>query len=302
MQKSIQKNDSRTATWISHSSIRTYLSCPRAYYLTSVYKNPKTGNRMGLVQPALSLGQAVHDVLESLSQLPAAERMGQSLVERFERAWQKVSGQKGGFDNESQELEYKKRGEEMIARVQKNPGILAKKAVKLKTDGFIPHYWLSEEENIILCGKIDWLEYLEETDSVHIVDFKTGKNEEDGKSLQLPIYLLLTANCQKRNATKASYWYLDKSDGLSEVSLPKIDEAIDQVLKVAKKIKLARELKTFKCPKGESGCMICRPFETVYRDEALFVGTSDARQDMYFVKNQKNKAIKENKGDNSVIL
>ena len=286
----------RHATWVSHSSIRTYLSCPRAYYLTSVYKLP-TGNRMGIVQPALSLGQAVHEVLESLSQLPTEERMSQPLLERFNTAWRKVSGKKGGFSDESQEKEYRTRGDSMISRVQKNPGVLTKKAVKLKTDGFLPNYWLSETDNIILCGKIDWLEYLEDTDSVHIVDFKTGKHEEDGKSLQLPIYLLLAANCQKRKATKASYWYIDQTDELSEVKLPELEDAHEQVLKVAKKIKLARELQTFKCPKGESGCVVCRPFETVYRGDATFIGTSDSKQDMFYVPSQNS----ENTTD-SVIL
>lgn len=294
----------RHATWVSHSSMRTYLACPRAYYLTSVYKMPKTGNRMGIVQPPLSLGQAVHEVLEALSQLPTEERMSQPLLERFNTAWQKVSGQLGGFTSDIQEKEYKDRGESMIRRVQLSPGVLTRKAVKLKTDGFIPHYWLSEDDNIILCGKIDWLEYLEDSDSVHIVDFKTGKHEEDGESLQLPIYLLLAANCQKRKATKASYWYLDQTDELSEVTLPDIEEAFERVLKVAKKIKLAKELKTFKCPKGESGCHTCRPFEAVYRGEAMFVGTSDSKQDMFFIPStiDRTKKDKTDDGVDSVIL
>jgi ATP-dependent helicase/DNAse subunit B len=61
----------------------------------------------------------------------------------------------------------------------------------------LPHYWLSEDDGIILCGKIDWLQYLPDTDSVHIVDFKTSKNKEKANSLQLPIYLLLVSNTQK---------------------------------------------------------------------------------------------------------
>ncbi|QQS44706.1 PD-(D/E)XK nuclease family protein [Candidatus Roizmanbacteria bacterium] len=95
---------------------------------------------------------------------------------------------------------------------------MARKAVKIKED--LPHYWLSEEDNIILCGKIDWLEYLPETDSVHIIDFKTSKYDEDGDSLQLPIYYLLVTNTQKREVSKASYWYLERNDDLTEKELP----------------------------------------------------------------------------------
>ena len=49
----------------------------------------------------------------------------------------------------------------------------------------------NEEENIILNGKIDWLEYVPEDDSIRVIDFKTGKNDEKEGSLQLPIYILL---------------------------------------------------------------------------------------------------------------
>src|SRR3989338_4517432 len=87
---------------------------------------------------------------------------------------------------------YKKRGEEMLSYLGQNPGPLKNLAVKIKMD--LPYYYLSEQDNIILCGKIDWLEYLPESDSVHIIDFKTGRGEEDKDSLQLPIYHLLVTN------------------------------------------------------------------------------------------------------------
>ena len=70
----------------------------------------------------------------------------------------------------------------MLQRVIKHPGPVAKLAVKIKQD--LPYYWLSEEDNIILCGKIDWLEYLPDQDGVHIIDFKTSKYDEAPQSLQ----------------------------------------------------------------------------------------------------------------------
>src|SRR5258708_7165136 len=142
----------------------------------------------------------------------------------------------------------------MLRRVMAHPGPLKNLAVKIKMD--LPHYWLSEEDDIILCGKIDWLEYFPDTDTVQIIDFKTGKNEEDGTSLQLPIYTLLVANCQKRKATRACYWYLERSDDLTEHSLPDLEESRERVLKVAKEMKLARKLERFKCPDG--GCYACK--------------------------------------------
>jgi ATP-dependent helicase/DNAse subunit B len=274
------KMDKYKATWVSHSSISDFLACPRSYYLRNVYKDPNTGNKITVTSPSLSLGQVVHEILEGLSVLPAEERLKISLVSKFDVAWKKVRGERGGFKNLTQEKEYKERGEQMLRRVEENPGPILKKAVKIPTNELnLPNYYLSEEDNIILCGKIDWLEYLEKTDSVHIIDFKTGKNEEDEDSLQLPIYLLLTTNTQKRKVEKASYWYLDKADELQEKKLPDINESKEKVLTIARRIKLARSLNHFVCP--HNGCLKCRPLERVLRGEGKKVGESDTRQDIY---------------------
>ena len=59
--------DPYKATWVSHSSIGDFLKCPRAYYLHNVYKDPGTRRKINIVNPALSLGVAVHEVLEGLA-------------------------------------------------------------------------------------------------------------------------------------------------------------------------------------------------------------------------------------------
>ena len=61
----------------------------------------------------------------------------------------------------------------------------------------LPHYYLNDTDNIILCGKVDWIEYLDEVDGLRVIDFKTGRNEEKEESLQLPIYQLLLHNLQR---------------------------------------------------------------------------------------------------------
>jgi hypothetical protein len=164
---------------------------------------------------------------------------------------------------------------------------VAELAVKINMD--LPYYWLSEEDNIILCGKIDWLKYNPESDSVEIIDFKTSKNEEGGESLQLPIYSLLVHNCQKRKVDGAWYWYLESSDSLTKKELPEVEESAEKILKIAKKIKLARQLEVFKCPEGEGGCRSCRPMETILKGEAEFVGHDEYRADVYIL----NKTEKE---------
>lgn len=282
--------DKFAALWISHTSVSTFLKCPRAYYLQNVYKDPTTNHKIQLMSPPLALGQAVHEVLESLSVLPTEERFKKSLIERFEAVWPKVSGKNGGFLSESQETRFKQRGEAMLRRVMDHPGPLKNKAVKIKGD--LPQYWLSEADEIILCGKIDWLEYIEDSDAVHVIDFKTSTKEEDSRSLQLPIYHLLVHNVQHRTVAKASYWYLENNDELTEKALPNLEAAHEEVLEIAKKIKVQRKLGIYKCPNGESGCFACQPLEKILRGEAELVGVTDHRQDMYIL-NAENESLED---------
>jgi CRISPR/Cas system-associated exonuclease Cas4 (RecB family) len=274
--------DKFSAVWVSHTSMSDFLKCPRAYYLNNIYKDPSTGHKVKIMSPALALGSAVHEVVESLSVLPTSKRFETPLREKFEQVWKKTSGLRGGFRSEEEESLYRARGEAMLSRVTKNPGPLKNLAVKIKMD--LPYYWLSEEENIILCGKLDWLEYFPDQDAVHIIDFKTSKsNNEDPNSLQLPIYYLLATKCQHRQVIKASYWYLERDDALTPKELPDPEESEKTILKIAKDIKLARKLNRFKCPNGDKGCSACKPLEKIQNHEATFIGVNEYNQDIYIL-------------------
>lgn len=283
-----KKRDTFGAVWVSHSSMGDFLKCPRAYYLHNVYKDPKTRRKINVTSPALALGVSVHEVVEGLGRYSADKRSAVPMLAQFEEAWKKVSGKKGGFTDASQEAESKARGIAMIERVARNLGPLAQKTVKLKegTGGMPPNMFLTDEDDIILCGKIDWLIYEPTDDSVHLLDFKTGKNEEGGESLQLPIYQLLMHNLQKRKVTGASYWYLDRDDVPVPANLPSVEESFNRVIEVARKVKAARDRATthgpenvFICAKGS--CFACRPFEKILRGEAEYVGVGEYNQDIY---------------------
>lgn len=276
--------DKYNSVWVSHSSIGDFLKCPRLYYLHNVYKNDK-GKKINITSPALSLGIAVHETLEGLSKFKTEERFLKPLEETFEEEWKKVSGKQGGFKSVEEEKAAKERGRNMIIRVANNPGPLARKTVKISKshNDMPPNFFLSEEENIILNGKIDWLEYIPEDDSIRVIDFKTGRNKENESSLQLPIYLLLLNNLQKRKVSGAAYWYLDCDDKPMAVELPDAIKARDTVLEIARKVKSAREKNEFNCPKGPSGCFACRPFEKILKGEAEYIGIGGYGQEMYIV-------------------
>jgi ATP-dependent helicase/DNAse subunit B len=276
--------DKYKAVWVSHSSISDFLKCPRAYYLHNMYKS-KDDRKINLVSPALSLGQIVHQTLEGLVEYKAEDRFKKPLLDIFEENWKKVSGKIGGFKSLEQEVEAKERGKKMIEMVIKNPGPLLNKTVKLseEKDGMLPNFFLSEEDNIILCGKIDWLEYIEKDDSLRVIDFKTGKNEEENNSLQLPIYVLLLDALQKRKVSGAAYWYLNNSEILSNIELPNIEDSREKVLSIAKRISKAREIGRFECPKGRQGCFSCQPYEKIIKGEAEFVGIGEYNKELYSI-------------------
>ncbi len=279
--------DKYSAVWVSNTSIRNFLECPRAYYLKNVYRDPQTNNKIKIINPPLAMGQVVHEVLESLSKLPVNKRFQESLQGKLDKAWKKIAGEKGGFPNKEVEQEYKKKARGMISKVTQTPGPLKRLAVKIQMD--LPHYWLSKEKGIILCGKIDWLEYLPEKDAVHIIDFKTGKKNNKSDDRQLAIYQLLVSNTQKRPVEKASFWYLKDHNVPTPKKLPDLDESKKEILEIAQKIKLARQLQRFKCPQGEKGCFACRPLERVIKGEGKLVGTDEYDNNVYILPKTKTK-------------
>lgn len=282
--------DKYSAVWVSNTSIRDFLQCPRAYYLKHIYRDPQSNNKIKIITPPLAMGQVVHQVLESLSKLPVEKRFQESLQTKLDQAWKKISGERGGFPNKKVEQKYKKKARNMISRVTQTPGPLKKLAVKINMD--LPHYWLSKEKGIILCGKIDWLEYLPEKDAVHIIDFKTGKKNNKSDDLQLAIYHLLVSNAQKRPVEKASFWYLKDNNVPSPKELPDLEKAEKEILDIAQKIKLARQSQRFDCPQGEEGCFACRPLERVINGEGNLVGTDEYNNNVYILPKTKEKRNK----------
>lgn len=244
--------------------------------------------------PAIALGQAVHAVLDTISELSAERRFDTPLPVLFEESWKNVAGSFGGFTSDEEENKAKSRGRDMLGKLAKNPGPLKNQAVKIrmpKNSLPLPHFTLSAQDGIVLCGKVDWLEYIPETKSVHIIDFKTGRKKEDGNSLQLPIYQLLVQNTQKWPVEKVSYWYLENdNNGLEEQPMDGLDAAIKRLLEVAQKMKLARRLEKFACP--TDGCSACRPFEAIIQGEAELVH-DDGRTDVYMLKSIDERSLDE---------
>jgi len=290
------KQDKYNAVWLSHSSLSDYIKCPRLYYLRNVWKN-KEGRKVNIVSPYMSLGSAVHQTIEPLANIKVEDRFQNNLKEVFENLWPKYTGLKGGFTDSEIEASFKKRGLEMIQNVIENKGPLEHKTVKFYQGDFIPNIYLSESDNIILCGLVDWVEYIDKDDTLRVIDFKTGLKDEKEDSMQLPIYKILVEALQKRKVSSGAYWYLSKDKAPKNVEL--LDEDMEEIkgkiLTIGKDIKSKKDSaknkvdleKNFQCPTG--GCKECKDFElirnyTVDNDEIIYLGTGQYNQDLYFIK------------------
>ena len=126
------------------------------------------------------------------------------------------------------------------------------------------------------------MEYLDKIDSVHIIDFKTSKKDEEDDSLQLPIYYLLAKNCQVRHVAQMSYWYLEREEGIVQKELPTSSNVINLIMERALEIQLATKLNRFKC-KNPDGCYSCKPYEKIARGEGEFIGMGQYKEDIYIL-------------------
>ncbi len=272
--------------WLSHSSITDFEKCPRLYFLHNVYKEVPSAKKIQVVNRYLTLGMVVHDTLERIRYLPQSVRFAVSLMDIFEEVWSQNLGKKGGFLSNDQEKEFKDRGIAMVKRVQEYPGPIANLSTIIKKKHeMVASMWLSKEDDLVLCGNVDWVEVLP-NGSLHIIDFKTGKSEEDADSLQLQIYLLLAKSGNKRAVTKLSYWYLNKDDAPKEITLPDLEGVMEILIEKGKRIKAARQQlgrELMKCP--SNGCRYCLEYEKVLRGEAEQVGYDEKRDRILYLIN-----------------
>lgn len=256
--------------WTSASSISTFQKCKRAYYLSSIYKD-KDGQKISTVSPYTSLGTAIHNVLEPLAEIPEKERLNKMLAPDFYREWAKISGEIGGFQSKEQEEEFKEQGKNILRNVKANIHHLAgETAFLLPGSKELPYMWISEEENILLCGSTDFIKKLSEK-SYKVIDFKTGKSQERDSSLQLPIYSILLDYFLGESDFSAAYWYIAQDAAPVDKIVPPLKESKDIILNIGKEIKEARARGIFECE--YSGCQACNSLEKVVRGEGKIVGT-----------------------------
>jgi len=265
------------AIYISPSSLEDFRKCPQLYYYRNIYRSPR-GLKIQLINPSLALGQSVHDTLAQFLKLSSVDRTKDELLRIFDLIWNGVSGEKGGFILKEEEKTFKERALAMLERFWNNKHFREVESVK------IPDFPKAELENdLILTGKLDWIEKDEE--GYHIIDFKTGKNEEKEESPQLPIYSLLVSKIFNCHKIRTSYWYLDKDDDITPFPQADLKEVYIDLVRKGEIIKLVRQTNSFRCQSGQESCWACRDMLAIAKGKGKLVTVDpvNRKQEIYIL-------------------
>jgi RecB family exonuclease len=268
------------AVFISPSTLADFEKCPQLYFYKNVYRTPR-GLKVQIINPALALGQSVHDTLELFLKTPLEARNKNLLTDKFNFSWENLSGEKGGFSSLEEENIYKTRALEMLERFWKNEHFKNAEMVK------IPEFPKAELGNdLILTGKLDWLE--KEGEYYHLIDFKTGKNEEKEDSLQLPIYAVLVSNIFNSEKIKASYWYLDKDDNIVPFVLPSLEKTKENLKNKGEIVKMVRQTKSYRCQSGKESCWACKDILAIAQGKGKLVSMDpvNRKQEIYILQKE----------------
>ncbi|RJR25272.1 PD-(D/E)XK nuclease family protein [Candidatus Microgenomates bacterium] len=268
------------AVFISPSSLGDFEKCPQLYYYKSVYRSQR-GLKIQIINPSLAVGQCVHDTLEQFLKTSPSGRSKDELFRIFEWNWKSLSGEKGGFTLKEEEDGAKERASSMLERFFGNKHFLETEAVKIPS---FPKVDLGDD--LILTGKLDWIE--KEDDYYHIIDFKTGKNEEKEDSQQLPIYALLVAKILGTDKVKTSYWYLDKDDDIKPFPSADINETFKTLKQKGEILKLVRQTNSYRCQSGNEYCWACKDMHEVAhgKGKLVHVDPVNRKQEIYILVNE----------------
>lgn len=251
----------KNAIFLSHTSLGDYLNCPRAYFLKNIYRDPKTGLRLQIASPHLSLGSVVHDVIKWFLEMKK-QVTKDTLLAKYENLWLKYQGKRGGFTLKEEEEAFKGRGREMLDKFYDTSKILGKMVPPMN----FPKYFLDGET--VLFGNLDYVEELPDG-SLHIIDFKTGQKDEDNP-LQLHIYAILAESNLGKPVKKVSYWYLDRDSEPKEAVLDSLEKHLEYLKGKGQEMKKAIEEGKWVCKKSPDLCFDCQNYQAIIEGKGEF--------------------------------
>ena len=228
--------------YISPNKLKIWLECPRKYW--HYYLNEPTRYQEP-PRPYYTFGTAIHDTLNSFFSLVPQIRTHERFFDLLELHWKAAKNQQGGFKDNAEENDYKERALAMLENFYKKENT---NAVPYKLSPQSTKY-IPLTETIMLGGKIDRVD-LEPDGSLHIIDYKTGKEDRDDPH-QLLIYALLVQNWLKKAVSKLSYLHLESGNWSTSISTKTKEEEIRKfVIETAGKIPREISKEFFVCSLG----------------------------------------------------
>jgi len=211
-------------------SLNMFQLCPRQYkfqyidHLGGIYRKSR---------PYFTMGDHVHATLKDfLSVVPVSERNLTRLEDLLREKWRRY---RKGFNDREDEKRWGQKALNQLRWFAKNQD--------LSVTPFMVEDYHSVEvtSNIILKGKIDRVDK-EADDSLHIIDYKTGKMPAEINQLQLHIYALILSKKQDLPPKKASYLYMEAGT-LQTIELTAADlaQATSYVIDMVDKICIEKE-------------------------------------------------------------
>jgi putative RecB family exonuclease len=178
-------------------SLNMFLLCPRQYkfqyidHLGGIYRKSR---------PYFTMGDHVHATLKDfLSVVPVSERNLTRLEDLLREKWRRY---RKGFNDREDEKRWGQKALNQLSWFAKNQDL---SVMPFMVEDY---HSVAITSNIILKGKIDRVDK-EADDSLHIIDYKTGKMPSEISQIQLQIYALILSKKQDLPPQKASYLYLE---------------------------------------------------------------------------------------------
>jgi len=244
----------------SPSKLGLFSECPKKYYffyIDPIYSKMKNElkNKPENIWHFNTLGKAIHNAITLFYHLPTKERTRDNLLLGLRQTWKSEVirnktyplGQWGGFHSIDEEREYYGDALSMLKNFFKvseiNPDIYYLPTKEFQNsiedfhDSIVP---LTCDFDI--GGKFDLI--LEKKGFLHLIDFKTGKGE-DNDFFQLRFYKLLTELKFKKKVKEASYYFL-RTGNIKTLSFKKEenDKTKEEIITKIKEIRSAKEFET----------------------------------------------------------
>jgi len=253
----------------SVSKLGMFEKCPKSYhfsYLDPIYSKMKNDLKKlpHNIFSFQTLGKAIHNAITLFYHAPVDQRTYEQLKEFLKQTWQSEVmwnkkpplGEWGGFKSLDEEREVYSQALVMLANFLQ----MAKIEPEFE---YLPTQDLrrsiEDYQNLItplsevfdISGKFDLV--MKDDDSLNIVDFKTGK-EENGDQFQLRFYKVLAEENFKKTVAKASFYFL-KTGHKKEFDLEKqeTEKIKKEILAKINQIKTCQNFET----KPSKLCKFC---------------------------------------------